>query len=121
MATGSLTLLPKQLEKIIMPSEERTQAWIGDAVLALFARQWILANKEISENERAQAFTNLTANQFLASFGEPTAVEAEIGRIYTQDGLETAFDWIETKLVPLYQKQRRNQRRANGSYRKKSK
>ena len=26
-------------------TEKRTQAWVGDAVLALFAREWILENR----------------------------------------------------------------------------
>jgi dsRNA-specific ribonuclease len=104
-----------------MSSEERTQAWIGDAVLALYAREWILKQADISSAERADAFTRLTANQFLASFGDPTAVEASIGKIYSAQGLNAAFEWIEATLIPLYLKQRLNYRKNGGNYRKKAK
>jgi dsRNA-specific ribonuclease len=99
----------------------RSDAWIGDAVLALFAREWILYQADIAPAERAEAFTRLTANQFLASLGEPTAVEATIGKIYQAEGLSAAFAWIEAECIPLYLKQRHNRRKANGSHRDKSK
>ena len=101
--------------------EERTEAWIGDAVLALFARQWILQQADIAPAQRAEAFTQLTSNQFLASLGEPTSVEAAIGKIYQSEGLHAAFEWIESQLIPLYLKQRKNRLRTQGSHHKKSK
>lgn len=104
-----------------MPTQQRTQAWIGDAVLALYAREWILKQPDISSAARSDAFTHLTANQFLASFGDPTAVEASIGQIYATQGLNAAFDWIEATLIPLYLKQRLNNQKNRGSYRKKAK
>ena len=51
---------------------KRTKAWIGDAVLALFAREWILKQTDISAKERAEVFIQITSNQFLASISEPT-------------------------------------------------
>ena len=101
--------------------QQRTDAWIGDAVLALFARQWILNQADIAPAERAEAFTQLTANQFLASFGDPTAVEASIGKIYQSKGLQTAFDSIEDNYLPLYLKQRNNRRKTQGKHRRKAK
>jgi hypothetical protein len=61
------------------------QAWIGDAVLALYARLKILREDGRVDGEKCQ---RLTSNQFLGSFGEPTKVEAEVGRVYVRDGLE---------------------------------
>jgi dsRNA-specific ribonuclease len=101
--------------------QQRTNAWVGDAVLALYAREWILQQSDVAPAQRAEAFTQITSNQFLASFGEPTAVEASIGEIYQAKGLQAAFDWIETHCIPLYLKQRRNRRKTVGSHRSKAK
>ncbi|CAI8266679.1 MAG: Uncharacterised protein [Opitutia bacterium UBA7350] len=105
----------------INQDQQRTDAWIGDAVLALFARQWILEQTDINPTDRAEAFTQLTANQFLASFGDPTAVEASIGRIYQSKGLQVTFEYIKTNYIPLYLKQRNNRRKTNRSHRRKNK
>ena len=86
---------------------EQEQAWIGDCVLELFCRSWILENHgKIS----GQMLIRMTSNQFLASTGNPTAVEAKIGRIYEKNGLEAAFCWIEEELLPLFKKQERKRR-----------
>ena len=98
--------------------QKRTQAWIGDAVLALFARKWILRQKDIPAKARAERFIQMTSNKFLSALGEPTAVEAEIGIIYEADGLEAAFDHIEQKFVPLFKKQQAKAKQP-GSYRDK--
>lgn len=98
--------------------DKRTQAWIGDAVLALYARKWILAEPSIQAKERAEAFIQMTSNKFLSAIGEPTAMEAEIGRIYEAEGLEAAFAHIETTFVPLFKKQQAKTRQP-GSYRNK--
>ena len=98
---------------------EQTKAWVGDAVLALFAREWILKQPDIRVEKRAEVFIQMTSNQFLSSLGEPTAMEAAIGVVYEADGLQAAFDHIETKFIPIFRKQRNNQRKP-GSYRKKS-
>jgi dsRNA-specific ribonuclease len=97
----------------------RTKAWVGDAVLALFAREWILKQSDIRADKRAEVFIQMTSNQFLSSLGEPTAMEAEIGVVYNTDGLQAAFDHIEAKFIPIFKKQRNNQRKP-GSYRRKS-
>ncbi|BCX47042.1 hypothetical protein HAHE_09500 [Haloferula helveola] len=81
---------------------ERESAWIGDAVLALFARTWVLQERGKMDGEW---FTRLTSNDFLSAFGQPTRVEAKIGEIYRQGGLEAAFEWMEAELLPLFRKQ----------------
>lgn len=85
---------------------QREMAWIGDAVLGLFAREWILAHPELGQQlSRQELYTRLTSNQFLASFGEPTAVEAAIGQRYREEGLSATFAWLEAQLVPRFEKQ----------------
>ncbi len=81
---------------------EREAAWIGDAVLALFARQFVLRERNSMDGEW---FTRLTSNDFLSAFGNPTRVEASIGKLYKADGLEAAFAWMDAELVPLFRKQ----------------
>lgn len=80
----------------------REQAWIGDAVLALYVRLKIL--NEDGRLDGAKA-SRMTSNGFLAGVGEPTAVEADIGRAYSAGGLEAAYRHIEERLMPLYAKQ----------------
>lgn len=89
------------------PTDEallREQAWIGDAVLALYARRWILAHFPASA-DKAALFTRMTSNNFLTAFGEPTKVEARIGRIYEAGGLDAANEWIEHTILPLFLRQ----------------
>ena len=81
---------------------EREAAWIGDAVLALFARQFVLRERNAMDGEW---FTRLTSNDFLSAFGNPTRVEASIGKLYKADGLDAAFAWMDAELVPLFRKQ----------------
>jgi hypothetical protein len=81
---------------------ERQQAWIGDAVLGLFARRWILEEKGRMDGEM---LARMTSNQFLSQFGNPTSVEAEIGRLYEREGLEAAFEDLERRLLPRFRKQ----------------
>ena len=87
--------------------EERECAWVGDAVLALFARQYVLQQRGSMDGEW---FTRLTSNDFLSAFGNPTRVEASIGKLYLQGGLEPAFTWMEENLLPLFRKQMANKR-----------
>lgn len=82
--------------------QERELAWIGDAVLALFARQYVLRTRNSMDGEW---FTRLTSNDFLSAFGNPTRVEASIGRLYQQGGLDAAFEWMDANLIPLFRKQ----------------
>jgi hypothetical protein len=82
----------------------REEAWIGDAVLALFVRDWLLTatGRETSPAERAALFELFASNRFLSNFGEPTRVEAEIGRLYQSDGLSAAFVFIEKKFLKRF-------------------
>ena len=91
---------------------KRELAWIGDAVLALYARQWILKQSDIKPGERTNAFIHMTGNQFLACIGEPTGLEAEIGELYQKSGIEAAFEYIECSLLPTYLKQRNNRKQS---------
>jgi dsRNA-specific ribonuclease len=84
------------------------EAWIGDAVLSLYVREKILQEDGRLDGEKA---ARMTSNQFLAGFGEPSEVEAELGRVYEQGGLESAFRWIEERLLPLFERQEQNRRR----------
>jgi dsRNA-specific ribonuclease len=81
---------------------EREAAWVGDAVLALFARQYVLRERNAMDGEW---FTRLTSNDFLSAFGNPTRVEASIGKLYLAGGLDAAFTWMDAELVPLFRKQ----------------
>ena len=90
---------------------EKELAWIGDAVLGLFARNWILEKKNKMD---AKMFTRMTSNIFLNSFGNPTKVEAEIGLIFNNEGLEKAFSHIEKSLLPLFLKQEKKRIRHAG-------
>jgi len=80
-------------------TRERQEAWTGDAVLALFVREWILREKGELEGDM---FVRFTSNDFLRQFGNPTSVEAEIGRIYRDQGLEAAFSHMESVLLPIF-------------------
>jgi dsRNA-specific ribonuclease len=87
--------------------DEREQAWVGDAVLALFAREFVLRERNTMDGEW---FTRLTSNDFLSAFGNPTRVEASIGRLYQEGGLDAAFAWMDENLIPLFRKQIANKR-----------
>lgn len=86
----------------------RQDAWIGDAVLELYVRSHVL--REVGKVD-AEMKTRFTCNQFLCCQGNPTAVEAQIGVIYQQSGLETAFGWIRENLQPLFEKQEAKRKR----------
>ena len=88
--------------------ESRNAAWIGDAVLSLYARAWLLREHGAVDGERLTAFSS---NQFLSNFGNPTEVEAEIGRVYEASGLAPAFDYIESRLLPTFLAQERRRAR----------
>jgi len=81
------------------------EAWVGDAVLTLYARLKILREDARVDGEKCK---RLTSNRFLGTFGEPTEVEAKVGRIYNHEGLEAAFAWIEEHLVPIFERQEQN-------------
>ena len=92
------------------PHRERIlqEAWIGDAVLSLYARSKIL-REEGRVNGQRQVL--MTSNQFLSALGEPSEVEAELGRVYRDEGLEAAFRWVEARIIPLFEKQEANRLR----------
>jgi dsRNA-specific ribonuclease len=80
-------------------------AWIGDAVLTLYVRSKILREEGKTDGAKAN---RMTSNQFLSVHAEPSATEAEIGRIFERDGLEAAYRWIEAHLLPVFEKQEAN-------------
>lgn len=92
---------PHPLEKL------RQDAWIGDAVLELYVRSYVL--REMGGVDAVMK-TRFTCNQFLNCFGNPTKVEADIGIVYQREGLEAAFSWIRDHLEPLFVKQETNRR-----------
>lgn len=91
-----MPVIPDHLDKL------RQNAWVGDAVLELYVRSWVLRHHGAMD---AEMKTRFTCNQFLNCFGNPTKVEADIGAIYAQEGLEAAFAWIREHLEPLFVKQ----------------
>ena len=88
--------------------QEREEAWTGDAVLSLYARRWILEHTGRMDQEM---FAAMTSNHFLSTIGQPTAVEARIGRRYQQEGLAAAFALIESELLPRFLVQEKNRRK----------
>ena len=92
-------------------STERDEAWIGDAVLGLYARLKILREDGALNGEKA---VRMSSNQFLGSLGEPTAVEAAIGRVFAKEGLEAAFAHIESVIMPLFERQEEKRLRKAG-------
>ena len=86
----------------------RQEAWVGDAVLELYARTRILDEEHRRNTPRLIRFVR---NAFLNHLGQPTRIEAEIGRCYMSGGLETAFVWIREHIEPLFLKQEANIKR----------
>ena len=80
-------------------------AWIGDAVLWLYARAKILREDGQIDSAKAE---RMTSNRFLSTFGDASEVEAEIGRAYESEGLAAAFARIEEWLMPVFAKQEAN-------------
>ena len=87
------------------------QAWLGDAVLALYVRERILREQGKLDGD---LYTRMTSNHFLSAIGEPSAVEAEIGEHYRIGGLPGAFQFIEERLIPVYERQEANRRKRLG-------
>jgi hypothetical protein len=84
------------------PTSLQQDAWLGDAVLELYVRQWILRQEGRLD---AEMKTRFTCNQFLNCIGNPTRVEAHIGSLYREGGLPAAWEWIALELEPLFLKQ----------------
>lgn len=97
---------PKKRDEAI--TKEREEAWVGDAVLALYVRRWILQKYGQMEGE---TFVRFTSNEFLSRKGNPTSVEAEIGRVYEAEGEQAAFQWIEQHLFPIFEEQEKTYQR----------
>lgn len=91
--------------------ELREEAWIGDAILLLYARLRVLR-----EHGRinAEALKLLTSNCFIGTFASATENEAAIGRRFTEGGLDAAMAWIHENLEPLFARQERNRQGAAG-------
>lgn len=88
-----MSALPPDLDPVV-----RAEAWIGDAVLALYVREWIL---ELNHGRMdGELFMELTSNKFLRLVGNATAVEAQIGLAYRDGGLEAGYAWITQHLRP---------------------
>ncbi len=88
----------------------RAEAWVGDAVLALYVREMLLKEGERIDGE---LFTQLTSNKFLQLLGNATEIEAAIGRAYRDGQLALAYAWIDRELFPKMKQQmaeRRNTR-----------
>ncbi len=83
-------------------------------MLGLFARQWILQREGHMD---AEMFARMTSNHFLSAAGNPTAVEAAIGRVYQGGGLEDAFAHIEAELIPVFLRQEKKRVRQAGGRR----
>ncbi|HCC20035.1 MAG TPA: hypothetical protein DEP88_02135 [Verrucomicrobiales bacterium] len=96
---------PKKMNTDLM--QEREEAWVGDAVLALYMRRLILREQGKMDGEM---FVRCTSNDFLRNIGNATSVEALIGRIYEEQGLQAAFDWMEFELLPVFRQQEKNYR-----------
>jgi hypothetical protein len=85
--------------------DRQSDAWIGDAVLSLWARLRILRDDGTVDGPK---LIRMTSNSFLGALGEPTSVEAEIGRAYRAGGEVAAFEWIEREIAPLFDRQEEN-------------
>lgn len=80
-------------------------AWLGDAVLGLYAREIILSKKSESFHIYTEKFQKITSNEFLLRLGKPTEVEAKIGEIFKKDGIDKAYKWLDKNLLPHIQKE----------------
>src|SRR5262245_4418566 len=87
------------------PTAVRDLSWIGDALLSLCAREWILKHEAQLGGKRAELFRDITCNQFLSALGVPSVVEARIGDAYRTGGLPAAQQYFDETLAPLFLKQ----------------
>lgn len=85
--------------------ELQEKAWVGDSVLGLFAREWLL--KETGRIE-SDEYIQMTCNRFLSTMGQPTKMEAKIGHIYETDGLAAAYSFMQDELIPQYLVMKKN-------------
>ena len=83
-------------------------AWLGDAVLSLYARARILREEGAINGPKAE---RMVSNRFLSIVSEASETEAAIGRVFAGEGLEAAFRWIEQQLMPIFDRQETNRQR----------
>ncbi len=97
-----------------IPARERIlqEAWIGDAVLSLYVRARILRESGRVDGQKS---IRMTSNHFLSALGDPSEVEAELGRVYQDRGLDAAFAWIDEKIIPLFLRQEAKRARKCGT------
>ena len=105
-----MSALPPDLDPVV-----RAQAWVGDAILALYVREWILSFK--GEIDGA-LFVEFTSNNFLRLAGNATGVEAQIGVVYKEQGLAAANAWIDEHLRPKMEDRLHRLRSAHPHHRK---
>ncbi len=104
--SGAATVDRPWLNFRAIPLEERrASAWLGDAVLALWARDWL---RRTGRNLDQTAFTRLTSNQFLSALGQPDAVEAWIGQTFAQQGFPAVSEMLDAFLLPIFHRQEAN-------------
>ena len=96
-------------KKIDPTRQEQAEAWIGDAVLGLYVRELILREDGRLDGEK---FSRYTSNSLLSDIGNPTSVEAEIGRVYEEGGLRAGFEHIEMRLLPIMLRREKSYRNA---------
>lgn len=77
--------------------EDRELAWIGDAALGLVAREWILDRGKGLDGELHRV---VTSNSFLRNFGHPTLVEAEMGRMFKDGGVDVVREHFHSVILP---------------------
>ncbi len=82
-------------------------AWVGTPC-CVYARHNILIKTGVVDDATC---ARMTSNRFLTAIGEPSEVEAQIGRVFQATGLAAAFSWIEQNLVPRFERQEANRRR----------
>ena len=77
-------------------------------MLSLYARLKILREDGVIDGAKS---VRLTSNQFLSTLGEPSEVEADIGQVFEKEGLAPAFAYIETRLLPVLERQEAKRRK----------
>lgn len=88
---------------------EKAEAWLGDAVLALLVRDWLLRTLGVADGDLQGL---ITSNRFLSRFGQPTAVEAALGRLWRDQGYTAAESEFQEKFLPEMVRHLRRQRPA---------
>lgn len=79
--------------------EDRNLAWIGDAALGLAAREWIL---ETYGTLQGEIYRVVTSNKFLRVFGHPTRVEAGIGILLQEQGMDAVRSDFRARILPEF-------------------